>query len=83
MPWGEALVRGLILLVEEAESKQIEFPEALGPSSQTATLIEDWNVLRGDSAPGPLTRAATGLGFAGLLAPAKPKGNSRRILKTN
>lgn len=57
-------MRGLFLLGEEAESKQIEFPEAVRPSSQAATLIEDRNVLRGDSAPGPLIRAATGLGFA-------------------
>lgn len=56
-------MRGLILLGEEAESKQIGFPEAVRLASQAATLIEDRNVLRGDSAPGPLIRAAMGLGF--------------------
>lgn len=67
MPWGEALVRGLFLLGEESESKQIEFPEAVRPSSQAATLIEDRNVLRGDSAPGPLIQTAMGLGFAWVV----------------
>lgn len=53
MPWGEALVRGLFLLGEESESKQIEFPEAVRPSSQAATLIEDRNVLRVTQRLGP------------------------------
>lgn len=61
---GEALHEGLILLCEEAEHKQIEFPEAARPSTQAAAVIEDRNFLRGDSAPGPRIEATVGLGFA-------------------
>lgn len=67
VPWGEARMRGLILLDEEAESKQIGFPEAVRPASRAATLIEDRSVLRGDSVPGPLIRAARGPGFARVV----------------
>lgn len=67
IPWGEAGVRGLILLGEEAESKQIGFPEAVRPASWAATLIEDRSVLRGDSATGPLIQAARGPGLARVV----------------
>lgn len=46
------------------QSKQIEFPEAARLATQATTVIEDRNVLRGDSAPGSLIQAALGLGFA-------------------
>lgn len=67
MPWGEALGRALLCWAKEAQSKQIEFPEAARPSSQASMLIEDRNVLRGDSAPGPLIQAALGFGFAWVV----------------